>query len=140
MTLLKLEFVSLISRKVAAELGLNRNQLLILIALGEAGENGLHQKNLVPIFESSKGPRSYSVSMISQALRRAPGKLFAQELTKNDARAKILKLTAAGKKIYQKATQLLTREEKTLGDKIGGKKVKTLISIAAETSRAMGRP
>lgn len=140
MTLLKLEFVSYLTKKVAAELKLNRNQLLIMMALGEAGEKGILQGSLVPLFGGGRSPKKYALSMISQALRGTPGRIFAQVQTKNDGRAKILHLTAAGNKLYKKARQIMETEQKALADKVGINKINSLINISNEAGNALKWP
>ena len=146
--LLKLEFISTITKQVADVLELNKSQLYILMAVGDAGKEGLRQMELAPIFggdhgqaQTGKSKVSQAPTLISLAVRGMIKRdLVRQEESANDRRAKILFLTGGGNKLYQEAGKLLDKERKALGKIVGDKKVAQMEDIAAEAAEALGWP
>lgn len=141
MSLLKLEFITIITKKIAGELQLSKNQLLILMAMGTTEDDGIRQSKLAPLFGADKVQgRKYAMSKISQALRGTLGRLFTQKTIDSDGRAKILRITKSGRLLYGKALKKIEQEQKELGQKIGHDKVKQLVSLGGDASKALGWP
>ena len=126
--LLKLEFVSLIIKRVASAVSLSKTQLRILMAVGDAPQEGLKQMDVLPIFDRD----AMTLSQVVKKLIKMD--YVKQETDPKDRRIKILFLTKSGRTLYKKALGLVDKEKSSLANAMGKKKLNQLEGLAEEAA------